>query len=252
MPKLKKLVVGNWKMNPETVAEAKKIAGDVKRAMKNVKKTHVVICPPFVHLASLSTIADKTLFLGAQNTHHEEKGSFTGEISFTQLKQLGVSHVIVGHSERRKMGETDETINRKARSVVGENMIAIICVGESLRDTHGEYFSFVKEQILSALKDIPRKLLSNVIVAYEPLWAIGAKEAMSPNDLHEMSIFIKKVLKDAFAIAGESVQVIYGGSVDRANADRLIRDGNVNGLLVGRESLKPKDFVEIIKLVDSI
>jgi len=252
MKKPKKLVVGNWKMNPESQDDAKNIVKEIKKVSTSIKKTNVVLCPPFVHLSLFENSLKSPLFLGAQNTNHEYRGSFTGETSPTQLYDLGVRYVIVGHSERRKLGEDDELINKKLRAVVGGGMTAIVCVGESVRDESGDYFGFIKNQILHALRDVPKKLLGQVVVAYEPIWAIGAKESMSPADLLETSIFIKKVLHDSFGIAGDFIQVLYGGSVDKTNADRLVKEGNVSGLLIGRESLKPKDFVEIIKLIDSI
>ena len=252
MKKQKKLIVGNWKMNPVSLNEAKKIALDVKRSMRGVRKTQVVICPPYVYISPLSAYPSSTFFLGAQNVNPETLGSYTGEVSFSQLSQFKVGFVIVGHSERRKIGETDELINKKVKAVVNEGMTAIVCVGEPTRDGNGDYFNFIKNQIHSALKDVSKKLLNHVVIAYEPIWAIGAKEAMSPRDLHEMSIFIKKVLKDSFGVFADDTRILYGGSVDRANADYLVRDGNVSGLLIGRQSLKPKEFIEIIKLIDKI
>ncbi len=252
MKKAKRLVVGNWKMNPVHKDEAKEIALAVKRSLKNVRKTNVVICPPFVYLETLSKFASNSLLLGAQNANQETLGALTGEVSYSQLGQFRVSFVIIGHSERRKMGESDETINKKVKSVVSEGMTAIVCVGEGVRDHNGEYFSFIKNQIQSALKDVNRKFLDRIVIAYEPLWAVGAKYAITPRDLHEMSIFIKKVLNDIFGSLSLSIRIIYGGDADRVNADSLVRDGNVSGLLVGRESLRAKDFVEMIKLVDNI
>lgn len=250
--KQKKLVVGNWKMNPVSLDEGKKIAREVKRAMRKVRKTQVVLCPPFTFISPLIKTSAGSLFLGAQNVHHEEQGSFTGEVSVSQLMDFKISYIIVGHSERRKMGETEEIINRKMRSVVTSGMTAIVCVGESVRDHNGDYLNFIKQQILSSLVDIPKKLLGNVVIAYEPIWAIGSIAAMTPRDLHEMSIFIRKVLKDTFGDMAMSVRILYGGSVDSVNAKELVKDGDVSGLLVGRQSLKSKDFIEIIKLVDSI
>ncbi len=249
---MKKLVVGNWKMNPESLTDAKNIAGEVKRNMAKVKKTDVVLCPPFVYLPSLSSVPKGSLFLGAQDAFYESMGHFTGEVSSSQLPQFKVRFVIVGHSERRKIGESDDVVNKKAKAVVGDGMTAIVCVGESVRDHHGEYFDFIRNQILSALKDIPKKWLERVVIAYEPIWAVGAKEAMSPQDLHETSIFIRKVLVDQFGPFASDIRILYGGDADRVNSDKLVRDGNVSGLLVGRESLKAKDFVEIIKLVDAL
>lgn len=252
MKKQKKLVVGNWKMNPTTLDEAKSIVAEVKKGIKNIKKTNVVLCPSFVYLQQFSSGLKSPLFLGAQNVHHETLGSFTGEVSYAEISDLGVQYVILGHSERRKMGETDEIINKKVKSVVNSKMTAIVCIGENSRDEHGDFYAVIKEQLHLALKDVSKRVLANVVIAYEPVWAIGAKEAMNPTDLHEMSIFIKKVLQDMFGDLSSDVQVIYGGAVGKFNADMLIKSGNVSGFLIGRESLRPRDFVEIIKIVDSI
>lgn len=249
---MKKLVVGNWKMNPVSIEEAKDIIKSVKRVSASLKKTQVVICPPFVYLSLFSNLKNRNLILGAQNAHHDQIGSFTGEVSHAELYQFGVRFVIVGHSERRKMGEDDELINKKVKSVVNSGMTAIVCVGESSRDHNGDYFDFIKHQILKALKDVSKKLLSRVVIAYEPIWAVGATAAMTPRDLHEMSIFVKKILKDAYGISSDEIRILYGGSVDRINADNLVREGNVSGLLIGRESLKAKTFTEIVKLIDLI
>ncbi len=252
MRKTKKLVVGNWKMNPTSLEEAKKLAQDVKRGIKGVKKTDVVLCPPFVYLAPLSGLVGWNLFLGAQNANESTLGAMTGEVSYSELDQFGVKFVIIGHSERRKMGESDEVINKKVKAVVGGGMTAIVCVGESVRDRDGNFYNFIKQQIMSALKDVSKKSLHQIVIAYEPLWAIGSKESMSPRDLQETSIFIKKVLKDLYGVFSGDVRILYGGDADRVNSDKLVRDGAVDGLLIGRESLRAKDFIEIIKLIDAI
>lgn len=252
MKKMKKLIVGNWKMNPVEVEDAKDIVKAVKRASGKLKRSQVVVCPPFVYTSLFSKTKGGNFFLGAQNANHEMSGSFTGEVSYSMLYQLGVRFVIVGHSERRKMGETDELVNRKVKSVVNSGMSAIICVGESTRDHNGDYLELIKKQIHTALTDVPKKILNQVVIAYEPIWAIGSTQAMGPRDLHEMSIYIKKVLNDMFGIASDDIRIIYGGAVDSVNAENLIQEGNVSGFLVGRQSLVPKDFVEIMKAVDSI
>lgn len=239
-------------MNPTGLEEAKKLARDVKRGTKGLKKTEVVLCPPFVYISPLSTLVGGSIFLGAQNANEKAEGSLTGEVSFSELYQFGVRFVIVGHSERRSMGESDEVVNKKIKSTIGGGMMAIVCVGESSRDKDGDFYDFIKQQIISALKNVSKNNLSSVVIAYEPLWAVGAKEAMSPRDLQETSIFIKKVLKDLFGASSQDVRILYGGDVDRVNSDKLVRDGFVDGLLIGRESLRAKDFVEIIKLVDAI
>lgn len=256
MKKQKKLIVGNWKMNPTDVDEARDIVKAVKRASSKLKKSQVVVCPPHIYIPlfslSKSTARGGNFALGAQNANAETLGSYTGEVSYSQLYQFGVRCVILGHSERRKMGETDEMINKKVKSVVNGGMTAIVCVGETKRDHNGDYLDVIKDQVLKCLNDVSKKLLENVVIAYEPVWAIGATEAMNPRELQEISIFIKKTLKDFFGIMAEDTRVIYGGSVDRVNADSLVRDGDVSGLLIGRESLNAKGFIEIMKLVDAI
>ncbi len=252
MKKVKKLIIGNWKMNPASTLEAKKIATDVKRGTHTMRKTQVVLCPPYIYIPSLINFPTTSLFLGAQNAHHEAGGSFTGEVSFSQLPQFKVSHVILGHSERRAKGETTEMINKKLRSVVVDGMTAVLCVGESVRDNHGDYLSFVREQIVLGLRDVSRKSVDHIVVAYEPVWAIGARDAMSPQDIHEMSIFIRKTLREVFGPIADGIRILYGGAVNESNAKEIVQDGFVQGLLIGRESLKPKNFIEIIKAVDPL
>ncbi len=252
MKKIKKLIVGNWKMNPKSLIDAKKLARDVKRAMRNVKKTQVVVCPPYLYLSPLSSMPSNTFLLGSQDAFYEPSGSYTGEVSFAQLAQFKVSFVIVGHSERRKMGETDEVINKKVRAAVGEGMTAVVCVGEVVRDEQGEYLGYIKNQIHMALRDVSKKLLDHVVIAYEPVWAIGGTAAMTPSDVHEMSIFIQKTLHDMYGVLADSIRLLYGGSVTAENAGQIVHDGHVHGLLVGRDSLKAKDFITIIKTVDSL
>lgn len=252
MKKIKKLVVGNWKMNPHTATEAKKIANDVKNGMKTVRKTQVIMCPPYVYFSSLMGFTSTSVFLGSQNAFYENAGPFTGEISYNQIHQFKVSHVIVGHSERRALGETDEMVNKKVRSVVGEGMTAIVCIGEKSRDNHGDYFEFIKQQIISDLHDVSKRQLDHVVIAYEPVWTIGSNHAMTTRDIHEMSIFIRKVLRDIYGPLADVVKILYGGSVTKFNAGEIVRDGFVQGLLVGRESLKAKNFLEIIKIVDTV
>ncbi len=252
MKKQKKLVVGNWKMYPLMLDEVKKLSSVVKKISSTLKRTNVVVCPPFVYIPLLQKLPTKNLFLGAQNVNAEMVGALTGEVSYAQISQFKVDYVIVGHSERRKMGEDDDLINKKVRSIVSAGMNAILCVGESTRDHNGDYFNFVREQIVRGLKDVSKKNISQVVIAYEPVWAIGAREAMSSRDLHEMSIYIRKVLRELYGILGDSVLILYGGSVDRMNAGELVKEGNVSGLLVGRQSLDAKGFAEIIKSVDAI
>ena len=236
-------------MNPQTVAEAKKIAGDVKKDVKLVKKTNVVVCPPFVYLPALSGVTSDKFFLGSQTAFYEKFGSFTGEVSFSQLSQFKVSYVIVGHSERRAMGENDEAVNKKMRSVVGDGMTAILCVEKSARPS-GRLSLCRGEQIFSGLKDVSKKSLIRVVIAYEPVWAIGSADAMKAREIHEMNIFIKKVLREIYGAPADSVQILYGGAVNAENISDIMTNGFVQGVLVGRESLDAKNFIKIIKSVD--
>lgn len=252
MKKQMKLVVGNWKMNPTRVEDAKAIVSKTKTTAKNLKRTQVVVCPPFIYIPLFAKGKSSKFFLGAQNAHSETEGSYTGEVSYSNLYQFGVRFVVIGHSERRKMGETDDMVNRKVKSVVNSGMSAIVCVGERERDHNGDYLDFIKNQIIDALRDVPKKLTNQIVIAYEPIWAIGASSSMDARELHQMSIYIKKVLNEMFGAYSDEVRVLYGGSVDKNNAEELVREGNVAGLLVGRESLKPQGFSEIVKIIDNI
>lgn len=254
----RKLVIGNWKMNPDSLAEAKRIIKEVRRKTAGLTSTDVVACPPFLYvslLVSTRSLSKSTgqLLPGAQNVSTEERGSFTGEVSALMLRDLGVSHVIVGHSERRAMGETDEIVARKAVSVIEAGMTAVICVGEKIHDAQGEYLQPLKDQIKISLGKINRKYVKYIVMAYEPLWAIGAKEAMDPAVVQEMTIFIKKILSDMYGQdEAASVLILYGGSVNFRNAGDIVSKGGVDGLLVGRESVNSSGFVELLKVVDAL
>jgi triosephosphate isomerase len=249
------LMVANWKMNPETVAKAKKIFLGTKKVVKTLKNIQVAVCPPFVYLSDLEKMNDSKIILGAQDVFWERAGSFTGEISPAMLKRGGESFVIVGHSERRELGETDEMISKKIISAGQVGLRPILCVGERERDVHGEYLHFLRSQIINSLGKFPKKFLGKLVLAYEPIWAIGKSEveAMSPADIHEASLFLKKVLAEIYGQKGAiSVPILYGGSVSHNNAKDIILGGQVQGLLVGRESLDPKKFGELLKAVDLI
>ena len=262
-----KIVIGNWKMNPLTVAETKRIIASVKKEAKKSVRTTVVMCPPFPFVGyALSKEPEKigakgVVAVGAQNVFYEEQGAYTGEVSARQLKDMGLHYVIVGHSERRRVGEnsfaseTDEIVAKKAIAVAQIGMVPILCVGETVRDQQGEYLEFLKNQIRASLQGFSKKFVieHRLIIAYEPVWAIGAKEAMTPMLIHEMTIFIKKVLADLYGQdEAFDVPILYGGSVNFRNAAEIVREGEVSGLLVGRESVNAPGFVELIRAVDEI
>jgi|ERR1035437_39918 triosephosphate isomerase len=248
----RKIVIGNWKMNPETIEQAKTIVAKTKKAAAKLERTTVVVCPPFPFISLVAK--KKEIKTGAQNVYFEDGGAFTGEVSAIILKNSGVSHVIIGHSERRNiMGESDDLIAKKAVAVARVGMTTVLCVGEKIRDEQGAYLDFLKNQIKNSLAGYPKKSLNNLIVAYEPIWAIGAKEAMTPSLVHEMTIFIKKVLSDMYGQEEVSaVAVLYGGSVNFRNAADIVKLGEVDGLLVGRESINMAGFPDLLKVVDSI
>jgi len=247
--KTKKIIVANWKMNPGTLHEAEEIFMGIKKETKGAD-AKVVICPPFVYMNELKRLFMKDrLSLGAQNVSHEAKGAFTGEISTEMLQTVGADYVIIGHSERRAMGESDELIAKKTAAALRAGLSVILCVGEKERDEQGAYLGLLKKQMSESLAGVPKRYAENLIVAYEPIWAIGkGNEAIDAHGLHQMTIFIRKHLIDIYkGVAASSVRIIYGGSVNPDNAGAMVHEGEVDGLLVGRESLSPERFGLIVK-----
>jgi triosephosphate isomerase len=258
--KSKKLLVGNWKMNPARTEDARHIVDAYKKVSARLEHTSIVACPPFVYIPLVSPLKNKPknkakslarIFVGAQDVFFESEGAFTGEVSAKMLRDMGVSYVIVGHSERRRLGETDEVVSKKAMAAISAGICPIICIGEAVHDADGAYLAVIKEQLKKSLPEISKASISKVVIAYEPIWAIGAKEAMKPEQIRETVIFIKKVVADIFGRdAGLDLLVLYGGSVNWRNAGDIIRIGGVQGLLVGHESVNIPGFVELAKAVD--
>lgn len=245
----KKIIIGNWKMNPSTKKEADSIFKLILKNLNLKTKTEVVICPPFLYLENLRKLSKK-VSLGGQDAFWEEKGAYTGEVSTEMLYNIGAKYVILGHSERRALGESNEDVNKKIKQSISVGLIPILCVGESVRDENHEYLNFVKTQVEECLAGVSRNLVSKVIIAYEPVWAIGknATREATPEEFREMSIFIKKILSDKFgAKMIEETRIIYGGSVHPENALGFLQEG-ADGFLAGRDSLDPKKFVEIISI----
>lgn len=249
------LVVGNWKMNPQSLSLGVKLATGVKKKLTKHMLNHaeVVIAPPVLYLESIKKLNGKTqtgYSLGVQNVHYAKLGAFTGEISLQMLQAFGISHAIVGHSERRALGETDSLINQKLATVLKNGITGILCVGESKRDQSGHYLNHIEKQIRAAFAGIPRTKLSKAVVAYEPLWAIGSGNNATPHDIHEMKLFIEKTLTDIYGRNfAQKIRIIYGGSVNKQNAKELHQEGMMNGFLVGGASLYADEFIEIIKAV---
>jgi len=250
----KKYIVFNWKMNPDTVKEAKELYAKTKRIAGTVRGVTTIVCPPFPYLGVVSGSykKSKVFSIGAQNVHEEERGAHTGEVSSRAIKSLGAQYVIVGHSERRACGETDEAINKKVRAVLEQKMSPIVCIGESERDESAGYLEFLKSQIANALRDVTLADLKNVLIAYEPVWAIGKSEdeAMQAHDIHQIVIFIEKTLRELYGTSsGSKVPVLYGGSVGPQNAADLMTHAEVDGLLIGHKSLVIDAVKTILKTV---
>lgn len=241
-------------MNPTTLEEARKIFKSIKSTSEKLKSVNVVLCPPFVYIPILlNTRSESVVSVGAQDVYFEDQGSFTGEVSPIMLKDLGVSHVIVGHSEKRAKGDTDEMIAKKVQSVLEVGLNPILCVGEKERNEDGSHLEFLKAQIKNSLNKVSKKYIDKLIVAYEPVWAIGAKESMNPANIYEMSIFVRKVMADMYGHdEAVSTPVLYGGSVNFRNAQDIFIKGQIDGLLVGRESVNLAGFTELLKSVDII
>lgn len=241
-------------MNPESLENAKRIASEIKRKMSSSKKTLVVLCPPAIFFDGVrgKTKSQKIKF-GLQNVFYEKNGSYTGEISTFMAKDMRAEYVILGHSERREMGETDEEISKKISATLRNNMTPIFCIGEKEVDEVADHLVFIKEQLLKGLSGVGQQEIEKIIIAYEPVYAIGATNPVSTHLIHQRNVFIKKILTEKYGKQKAfNVPILYGGAVSDDNSKEIIRDGSVDGLLVGRESLKPENFVEMIKRVESI
>ncbi|MCD6550144.1 triose-phosphate isomerase, partial [bacterium] len=247
-------IIANWKCNPKSFNEAKRIFNLVKEKTKEIKKTKVIICPPFVFLPKLKTKNSK-LQLGAQNCFWEDTGAFDGEVSVPMLKSVGCKYIIVGHSERRRyFKETDSVINKKMKAVMKHNLKAILCVGETKEEKRkGKFSMIISRQITKALKGIPKKDVEKIRIAYEPVWAIGSGKPCRPVEAQVASLFIKRTLSRMYTRKiAEKIPILYGGSVNRKNAIDYLKEAEMNGLLIGGASLRPQEFVEIIKQAENV
>lgn len=252
--KTKPIVIANWKMNPETEQEAKSLALKTKEGVKNTKGVRIVFCPPIIFMDSVKKVLGKSrnLSLGAQDVFVGSGSSHTGEISLEMIKKMGAKYIMVGHPERRELEDTEEEIKEKVSVVLKNNLKTILCVGEKERNEHGEHYNEVKKQLTTALSSLQKKYTKKLIIAYEPVWAVGKGDntALDTENLFEMILFIKKILNDMFGQEiAKSIPILYGGSANKNNAKNILTEGKVNGLLIGRESLKTENFVEMIKKI---
>lgn len=246
----KKVIAGNWKMNM-LIEEGIKLAKDIKdNNESNNKDVEIILCPPSTLLKPIGdVIKDSDIKLGAQNVHFEDDGAYTGEISTNMLDDLGVDYVIIGHSERRQyFKETDEIVNKKIKKVLKSGMKAIFCLGESLEQRESDItFDIIKSQVIKGLKDINASDIENIIIAYEPIWAIGTGKTATDQEANEVISFIRSILKELYSDkVSESAIIQYGGSVKPDNANSLLNQSDIDGALVGGASLKANDFLGII------
>ncbi len=241
-------------MNPETQKEAKLINDGIKKKISTVRRALVVVCPPAIFLSDIKgKSTSRKILYGIQNVGKEEGGAFTGETSVKMAKSMGVSYVIVGHSERRALGETNEDVCKKICLLLKEKIRPVLCVGEPKVDEHAGHLSFVKEQLVKGLAGVSVADITQVVIAYEPLSAIGAKFPVNSHEIHQRNIFIKKVLSDLYGKnKAFEVTILYGGAANVENARELVQGGEVDGLLLGRASLVPDQFISILKSMDSL
>lgn len=234
-----------------TVAEAKALVQDLKGRVKDVTTVDVVVCPPFISLLAVADVLKGShIGLGAQNLYWEKNGAFTGEVSAPMLKSAGCAYVIIGHSERRTyFHETDETVNKKIFAALSEGLSPIVCVGETLEEREkGITFDVIKRQVKQGLANLTVEQMKTVVIAYEPVWAIGTGKTATPEQAQEVHAFIRKLLGEMFGAAtAEATRIQYGGSVKPDNITTLMNQADIDGALVGGASLKADSFEKIVK-----
>lgn len=245
----KPFIAGNWKMH-KTISEAVSLVGSLKDLVSDIENVEIGVCPPAIDLQAVSEkVKNSNIKVGAQNMHWEDEGAFTGDISPVMVKELGLDYIIIGHSERREYyNETDKEVNKKVHAAFEHGLKPIICVGESLKERKAdETRDKVKKQIKAALQDLNQKQVSQTVIAYEPIWAIGTGESATAKQANEVISFIRDVIKEDYLDAAEDVRIQYGGSVKPHNIEEFMNESDIDGALVGGASLKAKSFAEIIK-----
>jgi triosephosphate isomerase len=244
------VIAGNWKMN-KTAAEGVEFVKELAGLVSDVKDVEVVVCPTFTALSQVVQAAAGTnVKIGAQNIHWAENGAYTGEISAEMLKETGVEYVIIGHSERRQyFGETDETVNQRLVAALNAGLIPMVCIGELLNEREsGKTEDVLKTQIVGAFKDISVDDMEKIIVAYEPVWAIGTGKTATPEMAEETHSFVRSVIAGLYSSdVADKVRIQYGGSMKPGNSAELISQPDIDGGLVGGASLQPDTFAELIK-----
>ena len=245
----KPFIAGNWKMN-KTISEAKDLVSELKDLVSGVDDVEIAVCPPEIDLVNVQEIIkDSNIKLGAQNMHWEESGAYTGEVSGPMLKEIETDYVILGHSERREyFAETDQAVNRKVKAAFSHDLKPIICVGESLEEREKEETeNKVKKQVSTALAGLESEQVSDVVIAYEPIWAIGTGESASADQANKVISYIREVIAQDYPEQAEKVRIQYGGSVKPHNVAEFMEQSDIDGALVGGASLTAEDFAGVIK-----
>jgi triosephosphate isomerase (TIM) len=250
------LIAGNWKMNAAP-GVAKKLANDIKAVwQEEVFKSEALLCPPFISIPAVAAAFQGTSFkVGAQNVHTENDGAYTGEISTSMLADAGCEYVIVGHSERREyFHETDDLVARKTKKVIDEGLIPIVCVGEVLSERkESKHQEVVKRQVNAVLNHLGKDESDKLVIAYEPVWAIGTGETATPQQAQEMHQYIRDLIALQWGETGsEKVRILYGGSMKPDNAGELLSQKDVDGGLIGGASLSAESYCEILKISETI
>ncbi|NVM17802.1 MAG: triose-phosphate isomerase [Candidatus Lokiarchaeota archaeon] len=250
----KPIIGGNWKMNRGSPSEAIKMLKELIPLVKKISSVDIVIAPPFTALFStIETVKNTNIMVGAQNMYYEEKGAFTGEVSSVFLKDLGCKYVILGHSERRDIfDESDDLINRKLKKALESDLIPIVCIGEHLEEREtGRTKDVIENQFNLTFKDLNSEDISRVIIAYEPIWAIGTGKTATPEQAEEIHIFIRELIASVYGKnIAQTVKIQYGGSIKPNNAIEIFKKENIDGGLVGGASLQSKSLYEIIKAAE--
>lgn len=253
----KNIVAGNWKMNMD-YEQGVSLFSEIVNMVKDevIGNQEVVVCSPFIHLAAISKLSasTKNVSIGAQNISQHESGAYTGEISASQVKSTGAEYVILGHSERRAyFGETDELLAEKVDAALKHNLKPIFCIGETKDEREsGSYFDVIKTQLSKALFHLDPEAFKNIVLAYEPVWAIGTGLTASPEQAQEVHAFIRKTLADQFGQeVADNTSILYGGSANPSNAQSLFSQPDIDGGLIGGASLKSRDFLQIINVFNA-
>lgn len=245
----KPLMAGNWKMN-KTVEEAVSMVKSLKDAVAGITDVEILVCPTFTALYAVNNeIKGSNINLGAQNLFWEAKGAFTGEISPSMVKDTGCSYVIIGHSERRQyFGETDETVNKRTKAAFTNGLVPVVCVGETLEEREKDItFKVIETQIRGGMANLTAEEAATVVIAYEPVWAIGTGKTATPDQAQEVHAFIRKLYKEIYGDAADKVRILYGGSVNPKNVSDLMKQPDIDGGLVGGASLEADSFAQLVK-----